>query len=80
MDPSNRRITIIVMNKDAEERLTRGGGQIEVEDPEDLAAALAAKAEAAAPGGAAPASGSPAIAPTSSAAPVPPESSLHPPK
>jgi chemotaxis protein MotB len=27
MDPANRRITIIVMNKDAEERLTRGEGQ-----------------------------------------------------
>ena len=40
MDPSNRRITIIVMNKDAEARLTRGGGQIEVEDAEDLAARL----------------------------------------
>jgi chemotaxis protein MotB len=40
MDPANRRITIIVMNKDAEARLTRGGGQIEVDDPEELAAAL----------------------------------------
>jgi chemotaxis protein MotB len=40
MDPANRRITIIVMNKDAEERLTLGNGQIEVEDAEAVAAAL----------------------------------------
>lgn len=39
-DPANRRITIIVMNKDAEERLTRGGGQIEVQDADDVAAAV----------------------------------------
>lgn len=40
MDPANRRITIVVMNKEAEARLTRGGGQIEIEDAEDLAAAV----------------------------------------
>jgi chemotaxis protein MotB len=40
MDATNRRISIVVMNKDAEARLTRGGGQIEVEDAEDMSAAL----------------------------------------
>jgi chemotaxis protein MotB len=45
-DPANRRISIIVMNKDAEERLTRGGGQIEVEDAVDLSAALSSQDDA----------------------------------
>jgi len=49
MDPTNRRISIVVMNKDAEARLTRGGGQIEVEDDEDLAAAIAPQEVAATP-------------------------------
>jgi chemotaxis protein MotB len=40
-DPANRRISIIVMNKDAEERLTRGGGQIEADDAVDPAVAAA---------------------------------------
>jgi chemotaxis protein MotB len=55
-DAANRRITIIVMNKDAEERLTRGGGQIEVQDADDVAAAVETPA---------------AAAPSSSAAPPP---------
>ena len=45
LHPSNRRITLIVMNKEAEARLTRGGGQIEVEDADDVAAALNSPAE-----------------------------------
>jgi chemotaxis protein MotB len=49
MDPANRRITIIVMNKDAEERLTRGGGQIEAEGSEEPAAAATEAAATAAP-------------------------------
>jgi hypothetical protein len=49
MDPANRRITIVVMNKDAEARLTRGGGQIEIEDVEDLSKALSVPVPAQAP-------------------------------
>lgn len=49
MDATNRRISIIVMNKDAEARLTRGGGQIEVEDAEELASAIAPQEVAATP-------------------------------
>jgi len=33
-DPTNRRIGIVVMNKQAEERLTRGGGEIEADERE----------------------------------------------
>jgi len=40
MDPTNRRITIVVMNKEAEARLTRGSSQIEIEDADDLAEAI----------------------------------------
>ena len=73
MDPANRRITIIVMNKDAEERLTRGGGQIEIEDPEEVAAALAAKEESEAAAATTP-PGQPAAgtAPAATGAAVPP--------
>ncbi len=49
LDASNRRISIIVMNKEVEARLLRGGGQIEVEDADELADAVkadGAKAEA----------------------------------
>jgi chemotaxis protein MotB len=66
-DASNRRISIIVMNKEVEARLMRGGGQIEVEDADELADAVnpgdspdtAASSAAAAP---APASATPAPA------------------
>ncbi len=53
-DPANRRITIIVMNKDAEERLTRGGGQIEAQDADEVAAALESAATVTPPPAAAP--------------------------
>lgn len=49
MDPTNRRISIVVMNKDAEARLTRGGGQLEVDAADDLAAAIAPQEAAALP-------------------------------
>ncbi len=52
MDPANRRITIIVMNKDAEARLTRGGGQIEAGDEEDPAVEPNAQAATTLPKGA----------------------------
>ncbi len=52
MDPANRRITIIVMNKDAEVRLTRGGGQIEAGDEEDPAVEPNAQAATTLPKGA----------------------------
>jgi len=39
-DPANRRITIVVMNKDAEDRLTGKGAQVDVEDADDVSAAL----------------------------------------
>jgi chemotaxis protein MotB len=47
MDPANRRITIIVMNKDAEERLTRGGGQLEADEAGDAKTAADPPASAA---------------------------------
>ena len=52
MDPANRRITIIVMNKDAEARLTRGGGQIEAGAEEDQAVEPNAQAAITLPKGA----------------------------
>lgn len=39
-DPANRRITLVVMNKDAEERLTRGDGQTDTLDAEEPADAI----------------------------------------
>jgi chemotaxis protein MotB len=36
-NPINRRVSIIVMNKKAEEAAAKDGGSIEVEKPEDLA-------------------------------------------
>jgi chemotaxis protein MotB len=61
-DPLNRRISIIVLNKIAEERLQRAGGEIEAGAPDELSQALpdssaaafakAAAGETAAPGAA----------------------------
>jgi chemotaxis protein MotB len=42
-DPTNRRIGIVVMNKQAEDRLTRGGGNIEAGDVEGAAEATVAE-------------------------------------
>ena len=43
-DPTNRRISIMVMNKDAEERLNRGGADTEVSDVAATADAVSAAA------------------------------------
>ena len=60
MEASNRRISIIVMNKEVEARLVRGGGQIEVEDADELADAVKAGTTAEGPAEASP---SPTAAP-----------------
>jgi chemotaxis protein MotB len=52
-NPLNRRISIIVLNKIAEERLQRARGEIEAGDPEDVSASLSEHGEAA-PASAAP--------------------------
>ncbi len=70
-DPANRRITIIVMNKDAEERLTRGGGQIEIQDADDVAAALETPPADAAPGAATPLAATPGTTPGTAPAAAP---------
>jgi chemotaxis protein MotB len=72
MNPLNRRISIIVLNKLAEERMQKAGGEIEAGDPGDLEKSLDTPAapQAAAPPAAA-GDGS-AIASTSTAAAAPP--------
>jgi chemotaxis protein MotB len=54
-NPINRRVSIIVMNKKAEEAAARDGGTIEVDTPEDLPSIPPAAEPAGAP--TAPASG-----------------------
>jgi chemotaxis protein MotB len=49
MNPLNRRISIIVLNKLAEERMQKAGGEIEAGDPGDLEKSLAAAPATAAP-------------------------------
>ena len=49
MDPVNRRITIVVMNKDAEARVNGDGPEVEVENKEEAAEAISPQAAAAAP-------------------------------
>ncbi len=68
-NPLNRRISIIVLNKIAEERLQRAGGEIEAGAPDAVSEALpdAAPAATAGPAPAAPAE-APAEAPATSAA------------
>jgi len=65
-NPLNRRISIIVLNKIAEERLQRARGEIEAGDPEDVSASLSEHGEAApasaAPEAAAATPGAPAAA------------------
>src|SRR5258708_6621352 len=67
-NPLNRRISIIVLNKIAEERLERARGEIEAGDPEQVSDSLPERAEAAAGAqgadAAATAPQSPAAAPT----------------
>jgi chemotaxis protein MotB len=72
MNPLNRRISIIVLNKLAEERMVNAGGEIEAGDPGDLEKTLGVTANPAADGGT-PAASTPLPAPaaTPDAAPVP---------
>jgi chemotaxis protein MotB len=69
-NPLNRRISIIVLNKIAEERLLRAGGEIEAGDPSEVGESLP---ERAAPEVAAPAAAPTpqAAAPAAEAAPAP---------
>jgi chemotaxis protein MotB len=53
-DPLNRRISIIVLNKIAEERLRRANGEIEAGDPDQVSDSLPPPASAAPPDAAAP--------------------------
>jgi len=68
IDPSNRRITIVVMNKEAEARLAGSGDKVDVEDAEEVENALAPVAAA----GAAPVPAVPPAA-TEGKAPVAPK-------
>ncbi|HEX4586018.1 MAG TPA: flagellar motor protein MotB [Burkholderiaceae bacterium] len=76
-NPLNRRISIIVLNKIAEERLARARGEIEAGDPEEVTESLpqgtgpAAATPAPVPSGAAP-DASPSPAPQAGAQPVGP--------
>lgn len=49
MDPANRRITIVVMNKDAEARVNGDGPEVEVESTEEAATAINPQAAGAVP-------------------------------
>jgi chemotaxis protein MotB len=72
MNPLNRRISIIVLNKLAEERMISAGGEIEAGDPAELEKTIGAT-PAAADGAAAPAAAPDAAAPAApaEAAPAP---------
>jgi chemotaxis protein MotB len=65
-DATNRRISIIVMNKEVEARLIRGGGQVEVDDAAGVADAISPDLPA---GAAEPAAAAAAPAPASAISP-----------
>lgn len=65
-DPLNRRISIIVLNKIAEERMKRAGGEIEAGAPDEVSDALPAPADS--PAANNPSDGA-AVAPAAEAAP-----------
>jgi len=73
MNPLNRRISIIVLNKLAEERMLQANGEIEAGDPGELEKSIAAPnaSAAAAPPGAAPESSASAPAVTTTPEPAP---------
>jgi chemotaxis protein MotB len=71
LNPLNRRISIIVLNKIAEERLERAGGELEAGAPDEVSEALSGTG-AAAPAPSVPASGAAVAAPQAERAPPSP--------
>jgi chemotaxis protein MotB len=78
MNPLNRRISIIVLNKLAEERMQRAGGEIEAGDAGDLEKSIGA-APAAAPASAEDAAAAAVTAAAAPAAPAPAAADAAPP-
>jgi chemotaxis protein MotB len=72
-NPLNRRISIIVLNKIAEERMMRAGGEIEAGAPDEVSQAVPVEADTSAHADAAPAAAAEAAAPATATAAAPAE-------